>query len=42
LKAVENVNTTIAKALEGVDVFEQNAIDKIMIDLDGSAKIKET
>ena len=36
LKAVENVNTTIAKALEGVDVFEQNAIDKIMIDLDGS------
>ncbi|HAT91166.1 MAG TPA: phosphopyruvate hydratase, partial [Sphingobacterium sp.] len=29
LKAVENVNTKIAKALEGVDVFEQNAIDKI-------------
>jgi len=36
LKAVENVNTKIAKALEGIDVFEQNAIDKIMIDLDGS------
>lgn len=36
LKAVENVNTKIAQALEGVDVFEQNAIDKIMIDLDGS------
>ncbi|MDF2853061.1 MAG: phosphopyruvate hydratase [Sphingobacterium multivorum] len=36
MKAVENVNTKIAKALEGVDVFEQNAIDKIMIDLDGS------
>lgn len=36
LKAVENVNTKIAKALEGVDVFEQNAIDKTMIDLDGS------
>lgn len=36
LKAVENVNTTIAQALEGVDVFEQNAIDKIMIDLDGT------
>ncbi|MFZ4860622.1 phosphopyruvate hydratase [Sphingobacterium sp. Mn56C] len=36
LKAVENVNTEIAKALEGVDVFEQNAIDKIMIDLDGT------
>ncbi len=36
LKAVENVNSKIAKALEGVDVFEQNAIDKLMIDLDGS------
>jgi len=36
LKAVEHVNTTIAKALEGVDVFEQNGIDQIMIDLDGS------
>lgn len=36
LKAVENVNTKIAKALEGIDVFEQNAIDKVMIDLDGS------
>src|SRR5690606_6367834 len=36
LKAVENVNTKIAEALKGVDVFEQNAIDKIMIDLDGS------
>ena len=36
LKAVENVNTKIAEALVGVDVFEQNAIDKIMIDLDGT------
>ena len=36
LKAVENVNTKIAKALEGIDVFEQNAIDQIMLDLDGS------
>ena len=36
LKAVENVNTKISKALEGVDVFEQNAIDKIMIELDGT------
>ncbi|AIM36592.1 phosphopyruvate hydratase [Sphingobacterium sp. SG20118] len=36
LKAVENVNTKIAAALEGVDVFEQNTIDKIMIDLDGT------
>ncbi len=36
LKAVENVNTKIADALNGVDVFEQNAIDQIMIDLDGT------
>ncbi|MFD1768151.1 phosphopyruvate hydratase [Sphingobacterium suaedae] len=36
LKAVENVNTKIAGALKGVDVFEQNTIDKIMIDLDGA------
>jgi len=36
LKAVENVNTKIAEALRGVDVFEQNTIDQIMIELDGS------
>lgn len=36
LKAVENVNNTISKALEGMDVFEQNEIDKVMIDLDGT------
>lgn len=36
LKAVANVNTKIAEALAGVDVFEQNTIDQIMIDLDGS------
>jgi enolase len=36
LKAVENVNTKIAEALVGADVFEQNAIDKIMLDLDGT------
>ena len=36
LKAVENVNTKIAEALRGVDVFEQNTIDQIMIQLDGS------
>ncbi len=35
-KAVENVNTLIAQELLGVSVFEQNAIDKIMIDLDGT------
>lgn len=36
-KAVENVNTIIAPELLGVSVFEQNLIDKIMIDLDGTA-----
>ncbi|MCH2196779.1 phosphopyruvate hydratase [Kordia sp.] len=35
-KAVHNVNTTIAEALMGVSVFEQNQIDKLMIDLDGT------
>ena len=35
-KAVENVNTTIADELMGVSVFEQNHIDKAMIDLDGT------
>lgn len=36
LKAVENINTTIAEELVGVSVFEQNLIDKLMIDLDGT------
>ncbi len=36
LKAVENVNTLIAQELLGVSVFEQNLIDQIMIDLDGT------
>jgi enolase len=36
LKAVANVNEKIAEALRGVDVFEQNAIDQLMIDLDGT------
>ncbi|MDQ8004749.1 MAG: phosphopyruvate hydratase [Pedobacter sp.] len=36
LKAVENVNTKIAQALQGVDVFNQKLIDKLMIDLDGT------
>jgi enolase len=34
MKAVKNVNTLIAEELLGVSVFEQNRIDKIMIDLD--------
>jgi enolase len=36
LKAVENVNTHLSDALLGVSVFEQNLIDQIMIDLDGT------
>ena len=35
-KAVENVNTIIAEELLGVSVFEQNMIDQLMIDLDGT------
>ena len=37
LKAVENVNALIAQELLGVSVFEQNLIDQIMIDLDGTS-----
>ena len=37
LKAVENVNTTIAAEIVGMSVFEQNAIDKTMIELDGTS-----
>ncbi|MBF02113.1 MAG: phosphopyruvate hydratase [Flavobacterium sp.] len=37
LKAVENVNTTIAAEIVGMSVFEQNAIDKTMIGLDGTS-----
>ncbi|MBU2526294.1 MAG: phosphopyruvate hydratase [Bacteroidetes bacterium] len=36
LKAVENVNTLIADEIEGYSVFEQNLIDKRMIELDGT------
>jgi len=36
LKAVANVNDVIAKELQGVDVFEQNAIDKLMLEIDGT------
>jgi enolase len=37
LKAVENVNTKIAPELMGVSVFEQNHIDQLMIELDGTS-----
>jgi enolase len=36
LKAVENVNKIIAAELLGVSVFEQNTIDQLMINLDGT------
>ena len=35
-KAVENVNGVIAKALIGQDALDQRAVDKVMIDLDGT------
>ena len=36
LNAIENVNTLIAQELLGFSVFEQNKIDQMMIDLDGT------
>jgi enolase len=35
-KAVENVNTTIASALKGMEACDQAAIDEVMIKLDGT------
>jgi enolase len=37
LKAVENVNEAIAAEILGIEVTEQNLIDKLMIELDGTA-----
>ncbi|NCA22000.1 MAG: phosphopyruvate hydratase, partial [Crocinitomicaceae bacterium] len=36
LKAVQNVNTLISDALNGMDIFDQKAIDTALIKLDGS------
>ena len=36
-KAVSNVNDTLAEALIGYSIFDQNLIDQTMIDLDGTA-----
>ncbi len=36
LKAVENVNKVIAKKLKGMDVSEQQKIDEMMLELDGT------
>jgi enolase len=37
LKAVENVNAKIAKALAGMDAADQRALDQKMIELDGTS-----
>jgi enolase len=37
LKAVDNVNTKIAAEIVGFSVYDQNLLDKIMIELDGTA-----
>ena len=36
LNAVKNVNEILAKELKGLDVFEQNAIDALMLKIDGT------
>ncbi len=36
LKAVDNVNTLVAPALEGMNVYDQAKIDKTLIELDGT------
>jgi len=36
LQAVQNVNTQIAEALEGLDIYDQVAIDRVMLELDGT------
>jgi enolase len=35
-KAVENINETLRKELTGLSVFEQNMIDKLMLEIDGT------
>lgn len=36
-KAVENVNEELADALRGMDVFDQNLIDRMMLEVDGTS-----
>jgi enolase len=36
LKAVDNVNSKIASAIVGLNVLDQNVVDQIMIELDGT------
>ncbi|TMK22924.1 MAG: phosphopyruvate hydratase, partial [Actinobacteria bacterium] len=37
LHAIANVNGPIAKAVQGLDAFDQRGLDRTLIDLDGSA-----
>jgi enolase len=41
LKAVENVNGTLASELEGMDALDQTGIDRRMIELDGTENKKK-
>ncbi len=41
LKAVENVNSALASELEGMDALDQTAIDRRMIELDGTENKKK-
>jgi enolase len=41
LKAVENVNTSIIQAITGMDATDQTALDRRMIDLDGTPNKSE-
>jgi len=40
-KAVENINGTITKALNNIEIDNQNKIDKILIELDGTEQKKK-
>ncbi len=40
-KAVENVNTTIADALQGYDALDQLTVDQVMVELDGTPNKKK-
>ena len=40
-KAIDNINVLIAKSLKGIDIDNQNKIDKILIDLDGTEQKKQ-
>ena len=41
LKAIENINGPISRALSNLDIFDQKKIDKVLIDLDGTDQKKK-